>query len=108
MQSNFFRQFFRSVRRADYCALRHSFVNVHLAPGSKFDFQKYIKRSLEDDFKVIVGISPPLWASALIFLVLNVNGTYVYVGVVRDRDPCMHLLSITIIYIHACMHMLRA
>nr|ACF82832.1 unknown [Zea mays] len=71
--SNFFRQFFRSVRRADYCALRHSFVNVHLAPGTKFDFQKYIKRSLEDDFKVIVGISPPLWASALIFLFLNVN-----------------------------------
>ncbi|KAL6873532.1 hypothetical protein ACP4OV_013614 [Aristida adscensionis] len=72
--SNFFRQFFRSVRRADYCALRHSFVNVHLAPGSKFDFQKYIKRSLEDDFKVIVGISPPLWASALVFLLLNVSG----------------------------------
>ncbi|OEL19456.1 MLO-like protein 5 [Dichanthelium oligosanthes] len=72
--SNFFRQFFRSVRKADYCALRHSFVNVHLAPGSKFDFQKYIKRSMEDDFKVIVGISPPLWASALIFLLLNVNG----------------------------------
>ena len=48
-------------------------MQVHLAPGSKFDFQKYIKRSLEDDFKVIVGISPPLWASALIFLFLNVN-----------------------------------
>ncbi|KQK07169.1 MLO-like protein 9 isoform X2 [Brachypodium distachyon] len=74
--SNFFRQFFRSVRRADYCALRHSFVNVHLAPGSKFDFQKYIKRSLEDDFKVIVGISPPLWASALIFLLININGAH--------------------------------
>ena len=33
-----------------------SFLQVHLAPGSKFDFQKYIKRSLEDDFKVVVGI----------------------------------------------------
>uniref|UniRef100_N1QTY7 MLO-like protein n=1 Tax=Aegilops tauschii TaxID=37682 RepID=N1QTY7_AEGTA len=75
-KSNFFRQFFRSVRRADYCALRHSFVNVHLAPGSKFDFQKYIKRSLEDDFKVIVGISPILWASALIFLLVNINGMH--------------------------------
>ncbi|KAI4985125.1 MLO-like protein 9 [Hordeum vulgare subsp. vulgare] len=74
--SNFFRQFFRSVRRADYCALRHSFVNVHLAPGSKFDFQKYIKRSLEDDFKVIVGISPILWASALTFLLININGMH--------------------------------
>ncbi|PUZ58986.1 hypothetical protein GQ55_4G005400 [Panicum hallii var. hallii] len=90
--SNFFRQFFRSVRKADYCALRHSFVNVHLAPGSKFDFQKYIKRSLEDDFKVIVGISPPLWASALIFLLLNVNGwhTMLWISIM----PVVTILSV--------------
>ncbi|XP_007018110.2 PREDICTED: MLO-like protein 9 [Theobroma cacao] len=70
----FWRQFFRSVRKADYLTMRHGFVTVHLAPGSKFDFQKYIKRSLEDDFKVVVGISPILWASAVIFLLLDVNG----------------------------------
>ncbi|RWW64462.1 hypothetical protein BHE74_00028301 [Ensete ventricosum] len=31
---------------------------AHLAPqsSSKFNFQKYIKRSLEEDFKVVVGI----------------------------------------------------
>ncbi|GJU45983.1 MLO-like protein 8, partial [Tanacetum coccineum] len=29
---------------------------LHLAPGNKFNFQKYIKRSLEDDFQVVVGI----------------------------------------------------
>lgn len=31
---------------------------AHLAPNSqtKFDFQNYIKRSLEEDFKVVVGI----------------------------------------------------
>ncbi|XP_074282488.1 MLO-like protein 9 [Silene latifolia] len=69
----FFRQFYRAVRRSDYLALRHGFVSVHLAPGSKFDFQKYIKRSLEDDFKVVVGISPLLWASAVFFLLLNVD-----------------------------------
>ncbi|ERN17137.1 MLO-like protein 9 [Amborella trichopoda] len=72
----FFRQFFRSVRKADYLTMRHGFIAVHLAPGSKFDFQKYIKRSLEDDFKEVVGISPVLWASAVIFLLLNVNGWY--------------------------------
>ncbi|CAN6335685.1 unnamed protein product [Urochloa humidicola] len=90
--SNFFRQFFRSVRKADYCALRHSFVNVHLAPGSKFDFQKYIKRSLEDDFKVIVGISPALWASAIIFLFLNVNGwhTMLWISIM----PVVIILSV--------------
>ncbi|KAI8005291.1 MLO-like protein 5 [Camellia lanceoleosa] len=70
----FFRQLFKSVNRADYLTMRHGFISVHLAPGTKFDFQKYIKRSLEDDFKVVVGISPVLWASAVIFLLLNVNG----------------------------------
>ncbi|XP_031253770.1 MLO-like protein 10 [Pistacia vera] len=70
----FLRQFFRSVSRADYLTLRNGFINVHLAPGSKFDFQKYIKRSLEDDFKVVVGVSPVLWASFVVFLLLNVDG----------------------------------
>jgi mlo protein len=67
-------------------------LQVHLAPGSKFDFQKYIKRSLEDDFKVIVGISPPLWASALIFLLLNVNGwhTMLWISIM----PVVIILSV--------------
>ncbi|XP_021910802.1 MLO-like protein 10, partial [Carica papaya] len=74
LQGCFLRQFFRSVGRADYLTLRNGFITVHLAPGSKFDFQKYIKRSLEDDFKVVVGVSPVLWASFVIFLLLNVSG----------------------------------
>ncbi|XP_031489825.1 MLO-like protein 9 isoform X1 [Nymphaea colorata] len=72
----FFRQFFRSVRKVDYLTMRHGFVAVHLSPGAKFNFQKYIKRSLEDDFKVVVGISPLLWASAVIFLLVNVREWY--------------------------------
>ncbi|GMJ07851.1 MILDEW RESISTANCE LOCUS O 8 [Hibiscus trionum] len=70
----FFRQFFKSVGRVDYLTLRNGFINVHLAPGSKFNFQKYIKRSLEDDFKIVVGVSPVLWASFVVFLLLNVRG----------------------------------
>ncbi|KAK7252617.1 hypothetical protein RIF29_36697 [Crotalaria pallida] len=70
----FFRQFYRSVSKVDFQTLRNGFIAVHLAPGSKFNFQKYIKRSLEDDFKVVVGVSPVLWASAVLFLLLNVNG----------------------------------
>ncbi|CAA3005841.1 MLO-like protein 9 [Olea europaea var. sylvestris] len=70
----FYRQFFRSVRKADYLTMRHGFISVHLAPGSKFDFQKYIKRSLEDDFKVIVGINTVLWMSAVVYMLLNVQG----------------------------------
>ncbi|KAG6403320.1 hypothetical protein SASPL_135537 [Salvia splendens] len=70
----FFRQFFRSVSRSDYLTLRNGFISVHLAPGSKFNFQKYIKRSLEDDFKTVVGVSPVLWGSFVVFLLLNVHG----------------------------------
>ncbi|GER24683.1 MLO-like protein [Striga asiatica] len=70
----FFRQFFRSVSKSDYLTLRNGFISVHLAPGSKFDFQKYIKRSLEDDFKTVVGVSPVLWGSFVVFLLLNVQG----------------------------------
>ncbi|KAI9083853.1 hypothetical protein K1719_034111 [Acacia pycnantha] len=75
----FFRQFYRSVGKADYLTLRHGFIAVHLAPGGQFNFQKYIKRSLEDDFKVVVGVSPVLWASFVVFLLLNVDGWYTMV-----------------------------
>ncbi|XP_062200871.1 MLO-like protein 9 [Phragmites australis] len=71
---SFFRQFFRSVRRTDYLTLRHGFIAAHLSPGTRFNFRKYIKRSLEDDFKTVVGISPPLWASALAIMLFNVHG----------------------------------
>ncbi|KZV49784.1 MLO-like protein 8 [Dorcoceras hygrometricum] len=68
--------FFLAVLHVAYCGIIMALgrFQVHLAPGSKFDFQKYIKRSLEDDFKVLAGISPLLWASFVIFLLLNVNG----------------------------------
>ncbi|EAY79378.1 hypothetical protein OsI_34504 [Oryza sativa Indica Group] len=71
---SFFRQFFRSVRRTDYLTLRHGFIAAHLSPGTRFNFRKYIKRSLEDDFKTVVGISAPLWASALAIMLFNVHG----------------------------------
>ncbi|XP_078445843.1 MLO-like protein 9 [Wolffia australiana] len=71
---SFFRQFFWSVRKADYLALRHGFITTHLAPGSRFDFQKYIKRTMEDDFVTLVSITPFLWFSFVIFLLLDVHG----------------------------------
>ncbi|XP_075484694.1 MLO-like protein 9 [Primulina tabacum] len=70
----FFRHILWSVRRADYLTLRHGFISVHLAPGTKFNFQKYIKRSLEDDFKVVVGIPPILWMTTVVYLLVNVKG----------------------------------
>lgn len=76
----FFRQFVRSVPKVDYLTLRHGFIMAHLAPQShqNFDFQKYINRSLEEDFKVVVGISPPIWFFAVVFLLFNTHGWYSY------------------------------
>ncbi|KAI4368782.1 hypothetical protein MLD38_017297 [Melastoma candidum] len=76
----FFRQFVRSVPKVDYLTLRHGFIMAHLAPQShaKFNFQKYINRSLEEDFKVVVGISPPIWFFAVFFLLFNTHGWYSY------------------------------
>ncbi|KAF2300576.1 hypothetical protein GH714_014107 [Hevea brasiliensis] len=65
----FFRQFVRSVPKVDYLTLRHGFIMAHLAPQShmKFDFQKYINRSLEEDFKVVVGIRLAFLSMASIY-----------------------------------------
>ncbi|XP_020206196.1 MLO-like protein 12 [Cajanus cajan] len=77
---SFFRQFIGSVNKVDYLTLRHGFITAHLAPGSdaRFDFQKYIQRSLEEDFKVVVGISPIIWFFAVLFLLTNTHGWYSY------------------------------
>ncbi|KAF8039806.1 hypothetical protein BT93_B2115 [Corymbia citriodora subsp. variegata] len=77
----FFRQFFHSVAKVDYLTLRHGFISAHLSTNKSFDFQKYIERSLEDDFKVVVGISPFMWFIVVIFMLVDVHGWYVYLWV---------------------------
>lgn len=77
----FFRQFFGSVTKVDYLTMRQGFINAHLSQNSKFDFHKYIKRSLEDDFKVVVGISLPLWFVAVLTLFLDINGIYTLIWI---------------------------
>ncbi|XP_039051410.1 MLO-like protein 6 [Hibiscus syriacus] len=76
----FFRQFVRSVPKVDYLTLRHGFMMAHLPPQSQnnFNFQKYINRSLEEDFSVVVGISPLIWFCAVLFLLFNPHGWYSY------------------------------
>ncbi|XP_047179136.1 MLO-like protein 6 [Vigna umbellata] len=76
----FFRQFVRSVPKVDYLTLRHGFMMAHLGPQSrhKFDFRQYIKRSLEEDFKVVVEISPPIWFITVLFLLFHTHGWYSY------------------------------
>lgn len=79
----FFQQFFNSVAKVDYLTLRHGFVSAHLSSTNynSFNFQNYIQRSLEDDFKVVVGISPFMWLLVVIFLLVDVHGWNVYLWV---------------------------
>ncbi|KAL3531918.1 hypothetical protein ACH5RR_005439 [Cinchona calisaya] len=75
----FFRQFFNSVAKVDYFTLRHGFISAHLSVRySNFNFRKYIERSLEEDFKVVVSISPLMWFIVVIFLLVDVHGWHAY------------------------------
>ncbi|KAL1558134.1 MLO-like protein 3 [Salvia divinorum] len=77
----FFRQFFKSVAKVDYFTLRHGFISAHLPANNSFNFRKYIQRSLEDDFKTVVGINPIMWMVVVIFLLVDVHGWNVYLWV---------------------------
>ncbi|KAK9079080.1 hypothetical protein SSX86_000750 [Deinandra increscens subsp. villosa] len=77
----FFRQFFHSVAKVDYFTLRHGFISAHLSTNNSFNFRKYIQRSLEDDFKVVVGISPLMWLLLVIFMLVDIHGWNMYLWV---------------------------
>ncbi|KAG6472788.1 hypothetical protein ZIOFF_070266 [Zingiber officinale] len=82
---SFFKQFHASVTKSDYRALRSGFIMRHCSTNQKFDFHKYMLRTLEDDFKMVVGIrwiigklNWYLWLFVVIFLLLNVNGWHTF------------------------------
>ncbi|XP_057513215.1 MLO-like protein 1 [Actinidia eriantha] len=75
---SFFKQFYASVTKSDYVALRLGFIMTHCRSNRKFNFHKYMIRALEDDFRTVVGISWYLWIFVIIFLLLNVNGWHTY------------------------------
>ncbi|XP_021287977.1 MLO-like protein 11 [Herrania umbratica] len=73
----FFRQFGRSVVRADYLTLRKGFITNHNLT-SKYDFHSYMIRSMEEEFQKIVGVSGPLWGFVVAFMLFNVKGSNLY------------------------------
>ncbi|KAM1775522.1 hypothetical protein ACFX12_044746 [Malus domestica] len=75
---SFFKQFYGSVTKSDYIALRQVFVKEHFPSHSQFDFHKYMMWTLEIDFRKIVGISWYLWLFVVLFLLLNVEGWHTY------------------------------
>lgn len=74
----FLRLFNGSVSKADYFALRHGFIAAHISPGSKFNFQRFLRRAVDEDFVVVVGISLWIWISSVLFIFFNAHGFYNY------------------------------
>ncbi|XAR73765.1 hypothetical protein NMG60_11007844 [Bertholletia excelsa] len=66
----FGRQFWSSIYQADYMALRLGFITTHQLPLS-YDFHNYMFRSMEEEFRDIVGISVPLWIFAILCIFLD-------------------------------------
>ncbi|XP_064954944.1 MLO-like protein 13 isoform X3 [Musa acuminata AAA Group] len=75
---SFLKQFYASVTKSDYIALRSGFIMKHCSSNPDFDFHKYMLRTLEDDFKIVVGIRWYLWLFVVLFLLLNVNGWHTF------------------------------
>ncbi|KAL8026947.1 hypothetical protein ABFX02_14G063300 [Erythranthe guttata] len=75
---SFSKQFYGSVTKSDYAALRLGFIMTHCRGNPKFNFHKYMIRALEADFKKVVGISWYLWVFVVLFLLLNINGWHTY------------------------------
>ncbi|KAI5331669.1 hypothetical protein L3X38_021795 [Prunus dulcis] len=71
--ASFVRQFFNSVSKSDYFTLRHGFIMAHFAEGSHFNFQKYIRRNLEKDFGVVMGISWWIWLFSVFVIFFNAH-----------------------------------
>ncbi|KAL9664780.1 hypothetical protein QQ045_020188 [Rhodiola kirilowii] len=73
----FIRQFWSSINRSDYMALRLGFITTHELPLT-YDFLNYMLRSVEEEFRDIVGIRIPLWIYAIFCIFLNFHGTNAY------------------------------
>ncbi|KAI9093328.1 hypothetical protein K1719_027342 [Acacia pycnantha] len=73
----FFRQFGRSVVRADYLTLRKGFIMNHNL-SFKYDFHSYMIRSIEEEFQKIVGVSGLLWGFVVAFMLFNIKGSNLY------------------------------
>ncbi|XP_022642579.1 MLO-like protein 13 isoform X2 [Vigna radiata var. radiata] len=75
---SFFKQFHGSVTKYDYYALRYGFIKKHHSNNLKYNFHNYMLRTLEVDFKRVVGISWYLWVFVVLFLLLNIEGWHTY------------------------------
>lgn len=75
---SFFKQFYGSVTKDDYIAMRLGFLMEHFRGNRKFNFYEYMVKALEKDYKRVVGIKWYYWIFVMIFLLINVTGWHSY------------------------------
>ncbi|KAJ6416255.1 hypothetical protein OIU84_004959 [Salix udensis] len=82
---------------------------AHLPNNSSFNFQRYIQRSLDYDFKEVVGIRPWMWFVVVIFMLVDIHGLHVYLWVsfipLLNAFELAFFVWVTLQYgIHSCYH----
>ncbi|PKI68203.1 hypothetical protein CRG98_011402 [Punica granatum] len=88
----FSRQFWGSINRVDYMALRMGFISTHGLPLS-YDFHSYMLRSMDEEFKDIVGIryhtleTYKILIELILLLGMKLRRVVVKLAVER-KDPC--------------------
>uniref|UniRef100_A0A7N0UHF2 MLO-like protein n=1 Tax=Kalanchoe fedtschenkoi TaxID=63787 RepID=A0A7N0UHF2_KALFE len=70
---NFLQHCRGSVYKVDYFTLRHGFILAHFTKGSNYDFQKFITRTLENDFGVVVGIRFWNWIFSILYMFFHAH-----------------------------------
>ncbi|GLJ08880.1 hypothetical protein SUGI_0097520 [Cryptomeria japonica] len=75
---SFFKQFWGSVKRSDYRTIRLGFIKTFFNGTQHYNFHKYVIRTLEEDFKKVVGIRFWHWIFVIVFLLLNNHGWNMY------------------------------
>ncbi|KAK9285744.1 hypothetical protein L1049_024944 [Liquidambar formosana] len=84
----FVRQFRRSISKTDYFTLRHGFIKANCAEGSNFNFQRFLARAFDNDFKQVVGISAHgfynyYWLSFIPLVIVLIVGTKLQVIITK-------------------------
>ncbi|KAL5730272.1 Mlo14p [Ranunculus cassubicifolius] len=46
--------------------------------SARYDFHSYMVRSMEEEFHKIVGVSAPLWAFVILFMLFDIDGSNLY------------------------------
>ncbi|XP_030971980.1 MLO-like protein 13 [Quercus lobata] len=73
-----FKQFYASVTKSDYKAMRQGFIKKHYPDNPEYNFHHHVVQTLAVDFKKVIGVSWYLWLFVVVFLLLNVAGWNTY------------------------------